>query len=60
MMQELYDNHTMVKPDCNDCKGCDSCCRQMGDSKKGNLGLPIIPYRMTYLYGFMMHRRYIA
>lgn len=32
MAQNLYDNHTLVKLGCNDCKGCDSCCRQMGDS----------------------------
>lgn len=28
----LYDDNDMVKAGCNDCKGCSSCCRGMGDS----------------------------
>lgn len=28
----LYDLNAMVKADCQDCKGCSSCCRGMGDS----------------------------
>ena len=29
---KLYDENDMVKAGCNDCKGCSSCCRGMGDS----------------------------
>lgn len=28
----LYDENDMVKAGCNDCKGCSSCCRGMGES----------------------------
>ncbi len=28
----LYTSNDMVKADCHDCKGCSSCCRDMGDS----------------------------
>lgn len=28
----LYDENDMVKAGCNDCKGCSSCCCEMGDS----------------------------
>lgn len=28
----LYDLNDMVKVGCNDCKGCFSCCRGMGES----------------------------
>ena len=28
----LYTANDMVKADCHDCKGCSSCCRDMGDS----------------------------
>ena len=29
---KLYGNNDMVKIDCHDCKGCSSCCRDMGES----------------------------
>ena len=29
---KLYELNDMVKADCNDCKGCSSCCRGMGQS----------------------------
>lgn len=29
---KLYGNNDMVKVDCHDCKGCSSCCRDMGQS----------------------------
>lgn len=28
----LYDLNDLVRADCHDCKGCSSCCREMGDS----------------------------
>ena len=31
-MGKLYGNNDMVKIDCHDCKGCSSCCRDMGQS----------------------------
>lgn len=29
---KLYGNNDMAKIDCHDCKGCSSCCRDMGES----------------------------
>lgn len=29
---KFYGNNDMVKVDCHDCKGCSSCCRDMGQS----------------------------
>ena len=29
---KLYGNNDMVEIDCHDCKGCSSCCRDMGES----------------------------
>lgn len=29
---KLYGNNDMVRVDCHDCKGCSSCCRDMGQS----------------------------
>ncbi len=29
---KLYGNNDMVKVDCHECKGCSSCCRDMGES----------------------------
>ncbi len=29
---KLYDSNDLVRVDCNDCQGCSSCCRDMGDS----------------------------
>ena len=29
---KLYDANDMVKVGCDDCKGCSSCCRGMGES----------------------------
>lgn len=31
-MMKLYGNNDMAKIDCHDCKGCSSCCRDMGES----------------------------
>ena len=29
---KLYGNNDMAKVSCHDCKGCSSCCEEMGDS----------------------------
>jgi hypothetical protein len=39
----FYELHSMVKADCNDCEGCFSCCRGMGDS------IVLDPYDMFQL-----------
>lgn len=31
-IDKLYGNNDMVKVDCHDCKGCSSCCQDMGES----------------------------
>lgn len=30
----LYKPNDLVRVDCHDCRGCSSCCRDMGDSIK--------------------------
>ena len=32
METKFYDLNDLVRADCHDCKGCSSCCRDMGDS----------------------------
>lgn len=32
METRFYDLNDLVRADCHDCKGCSSCCREMGDS----------------------------
>ena len=41
---KLYDANDMVKVGCDDCKGCSSCCRGMGESI---LLDPMDIYRLT-------------
>lgn len=46
-MGRLYGNNDMVKVDCHDCKGCSSCCRDMGQS------IWLDPYDVYHMCAFL-------
>lgn len=44
---KFYGNNDMVKVDCHDCKGCSSCCRDMGQS------IWLDPYDVYHMCSFL-------